>query len=171
MTKTQIVLWSLFPVAIFCIALEFCRKAFAGKSRSEANFSNAAYAEPKEDNYKRHPTMICLQELLEIDGAGKWPPRTSYGKDWPEVLRPYHDIYLELAPSLQCKELSSDDKINFARCLDYRARMTELLHNRVNLAGVEAILSAAGRANKNVLSSDAWNGFFACIASSRHAFR
>lgn len=118
-----------------------------------------------------HPTEISLQNLIEVDGAGSWPPKTSYGQDWPEALRPFHDIYLELVPSLSTADLSSDDHANYKRCLDYRIRYRQMLAERVDLKQVHALLSAAENGTSNILPREAWNGLFACIALSRHAFR
>jgi hypothetical protein len=49
--------------------------------------------------------------------------------------------------------------------------MRKLLHDRVDLSAVEAILSAVEAGDESVLTAAAYNGFFACIALSRHAFR
>jgi len=109
-------------------------------------------AKPKDAHNEIHPTTAAFQELLERDGAGSWPPRTVYGEAWPEVLRPYHEIYLELAPTFPCTELSTDDQVNFQRCLKYRATMIKLMNNRVNVAAVDALLAAAEAGKKRYLN-------------------
>ena len=118
-----------------------------------------------------HETAGQLQNLIETNGAGSWPPRSSHGDAWPAALRPYHNIYLELAPSLSTKEPSLDTDVNTKRCLEYRARMRKLLHDHIDLPAVKAILSAVETGDESALTADAYNGFFACIALSRHAFR
>ena len=120
---------------------------------------------------KDHETAGLLRELIETDGAGSWPPRASHGDMWPLALRPYHDIYLQLAPSLSVQQVSLDDNVNSERCLQYRETMRKLLQDNVNLPDVEAILAAVEAGDKLSLPSDAYNGFFACIALSRHAYR
>jgi hypothetical protein len=118
-----------------------------------------------------HETAGLLQNLIETSGAGSWPPRSSHGNAWPPALRPYHNIYLELAPSLAAKEVSLDTDVNSKRCLEYRTRMRKLLQDHVDLEAVEAILSAVEAGDESALTADAYNGFFACIAMCRHAFR
>ena len=118
-----------------------------------------------------HETAGLLQHLIEADGAGNWPPQASHGDAWPTALRPYHNIYLELAPSLPVREVSLDNEINSKRCLEYRTRMRKLLHDCIDLSAVKAILLAVEAGDKSALPVDAYNGFFACIALSRHAFR
>jgi hypothetical protein len=120
---------------------------------------------------KDHETASLLHELIEMDGAGSWPPRASHGDMWPLALRPYHDIYLQLAPSLSVQQVSLDDNVNSERCSQYRETMRKLLQDNVNLPEVEAILAALEAGNKLSFPSDAYNGFFACIALSRHAYR
>ncbi|CAG8977803.1 hypothetical protein HYALB_00010888 [Hymenoscyphus albidus] len=132
---------------------------------------NAKNTSTKAHTQELHPTEISLRNLIELDGAGSWPPKTSYGKAWPGVLRPYHDIYLELVPSLSTAELSIDDCVNYQRCLDYRAKYRHALEERINIEKVDALLSAAEKEDTKTLLREAWNGLFACIALSRHAYR
>ncbi|OXV07234.1 hypothetical protein Egran_05000 [Elaphomyces granulatus] len=49
--------------------------------------------------------------------------------------------------------------------------MRKLLRDNVSLSEVEAILAAVEAGNELPFPSDAYNGFFACIAMSRHAYR
>ncbi|TAQ85435.1 hypothetical protein B7494_g6256 [Chlorociboria aeruginascens] len=131
----------------------------------------AEYAEFEQTSGNLHPVAKSLQYLVERDGAGTWPPRTSYGKAWPKALQPYHDVYRELAPLLPWKEMSGNDQKNYQRSIDYRAKMRALLHDRVDLKQVEKVLFAAQNGDNTILPGEAWNGLFACIATTRHAYR
>ncbi|GFF48104.1 hypothetical protein IFM51744_06740 [Aspergillus udagawae] len=114
-----------------------------------------------------HETAEKLNTLVEKGGAGTWPPRASHGDAWPAPLQAYHDIYLTLAPLLPTTEVLCDDKANTGRINAFRMRMKALLRERINLAAVENILGSG----EDQVSADAWNGFFGCIAISRHAYR
>ncbi|KAH8826423.1 hypothetical protein DL96DRAFT_1465841 [Flagelloscypha sp. PMI_526] len=100
-------------------------------------------------------------------GGGTWPPRTEYGDKWPTALRPYHQAYEAVCSTLAVPEedISLEDDENLARADDFRARFRrELAH--VDESAVRAILE-----DKTSLTVPDWNGFFACIAISRHAYR
>lgn len=118
-----------------------------------------------------HETADLLQHLVEFDGAGSWPPQASHGKAWPPALRPYHDIYIKLAQLLPMTNVSLDKEIQSTRRLEYRVQMRNLLHEKIDLSAVEDILLAAEAGDRSLLSVKAYNGFYACIAVSRHAFR
>lgn len=87
------------------------------------------------------------------------------------ALRPYKDIYLELIPLLPTAERSLDDNVNNARRNKYRSLMRKLLTERINIAQVEEIMAAVEAGNWDVLPRDAYNGFYACDAVCRHAYR
>src|SRR5690349_13760259 len=56
-----------------------------------------------------HETAASLAELIHKDGAGTWPPRANYVQStWPSALRPYMDIYHEMAPLLPAETPSMD---------------------------------------------------------------
>jgi hypothetical protein len=118
----------------------------------------------------RHETAKTLAELIDKDGAGAWPPKANHDS-WPMALRPYKDIYLELVPLLPAAEPSLDDDINTERRNRYRSLMRKLLSDRINVTQVEEIMAAVEAGNWNVLSRDAYNGFYACVAVCRHAYR
>ncbi|KAL4784551.1 hypothetical protein BJX76DRAFT_356907 [Aspergillus varians] len=123
------------------------------------------------------PVSRALKHLVDTDGAGTWPPKATHGNTWPAALRPYHAIYLELAPYLATEDVVVDNDINAERCNSFRKRMREALQERVNLADVKAILSATETGNREengneqALTAARYNGFSACIANLRHAFR
>ncbi|MCJ1425370.1 hypothetical protein MMC29_003269 [Sticta canariensis] len=118
----------------------------------------------------RHEAASILSEMIDKDGAGAWPPKTNHDS-WPIALRPYKDIYLELVPLLPAAEPSLDDNINNERRSNYRSLMRKLLTERVNIAQVEQLMVAMEAGNLDVLPRDAVNGFYACIAVCRHAYR
>lgn len=118
----------------------------------------------------RHETASILSELVDKDGAGAWPPKANHDS-WPMALRPYKDIYLELVPLLPAAEPSLDDNVNNERRSNYRSLMRKLLTERVNIAQVEQLMVAMEAGNLDVLPRDALNGFYACIAVCRHAYR
>lgn len=112
-----------------------------------------------------HFVSDILQQLIIQDGAGSWPPRAAYGDYWPLALRPYHEIYLELASSLSVANIPSDSRIIREKRQQYRNQMCSLLSERVNLEAVEATLEMSS------LPPEAYNGLFACISHLRHAYR
>ncbi len=118
----------------------------------------------------RHETASILTELFDRDGAGAWPPKANHDS-YPMALRPYQDIYLELVPLLSAAEPSLDDNVNNERRNKYRSLMRKLLAERINIAQVEEIMAAVEAGNWDVLPRDAYNGFYACVAVCRHAYR
>ena len=118
----------------------------------------------------QHETASSLWELFDKDGAGAWPPKANHDS-WPTALRPYKDIYLALSPILPAAEASLDDTVNNERRSTYRSLMRKLLAERINIAQVEEIMAAVEAGNWDVLSRDAYNGFYGCIAVCRHAYR
>ncbi|KAJ5663479.1 hypothetical protein N7507_004210 [Penicillium longicatenatum] len=124
-----------------------------------------------EEMRKHHETADLLQKLIEFDGVGSWPPQASHGKAWPIALRPYHGVYLKLAKSLPTANVSLDKEILSRRRFEYRAQMRNLLQDNVDLSAVEEILSVTKATDRALFSENAYNGFYACIAVSRHAYR
>ncbi|KAL4881877.1 hypothetical protein BJY04DRAFT_188244 [Aspergillus karnatakaensis] len=112
-----------------------------------------------------------LKHLVEADGAGSWPPRAVHGNAWPEALQPYHHIYLEVIPFLATEDIALDDKLNINRVTAFRERIRGALHDRIHLPAVVNILSPHQPDNREVLSAECFNGFYACISNLRHAFR
>jgi len=170
LSRAKTIFFYYFPAIIFDIHLKYGRRLFIWNSRQKAYLTCLEPIE-NQSNSQLHPADACLQHLIAVDGAGTWPPQASFGEAWPAEIYPYHQIYLELAPSLSSKELSSDNETNFKRCLEFRAKMRKLLHEQVNLTHVTKLLSLAENKDQKALSAEAWNGLFACIAQSRHAFR
>lgn len=119
---------------------------------------------------KDREAASVLLELFDKDGAGAWPPRANHDS-WPMALRPYKDIYLELVPLLPAAEPSPDDQVNNERRNKYRSLMGKLLQERINIAQVEQILAAVEAGKWDAFPRDAYNGFYACVAVSRHAYR
>jgi hypothetical protein len=120
---------------------------------------------------QHHETAAALLQLVDTDGAGSWPPRTTHGSNWPVALQSYHEIYLELLPLLSSAEPSLDDEVNNEKRSRYRELMRKLLADRINLAEVEGVLAQAAAGNWDVCSRRAYNGFYSCIGVSRHAYR
>lgn len=119
---------------------------------------------------EKHEVPDALRNMVDTDGAGTWPPAASHRDSWPVPLRPYHDILHELAPLLPVGQVSVDDKINQARRVEYRTRLQKLLQERVDLAKVESIFLSE-KLDASSFPRHACNGFYACIAHLRHAFR
>ncbi|KAJ5101980.1 hypothetical protein NUU61_004202 [Penicillium alfredii] len=119
----------------------------------------------------QHVTAEALRNMINLEGAGNWPPNASHRNSWPTVLRPYHDIFLELAPLLPSVNACADVTINQIRREEYRMRLQKLLQDRVDLAAIESLLLSSKANGNPPLSRDACNGFFACIGYLRHGFR
>lgn len=117
-----------------------------------------------------HELASVLFELLEIDGAGNWPPRVNHNT-WPEALRPYKEIYLELAPLLPTAEPSLDENVNIERRKRFRSLMRSLLSKKINVTQVEQTMKGAGSKDSVDFPRDSYNGFYSCIAVLRHAYR
>jgi hypothetical protein len=114
---------------------------------------------PNEHNVSR-----ALQDLITRDGAGSWPPQSVYGSRWPQALRPYHESYLKLSPLLAIEEIYCDSESGISRINSYRERVKKDLSETVDLDAVALALQTK-------LPPKVYNGFFACIAVSRHAYR
>ncbi|KAL3480459.1 hypothetical protein BJX99DRAFT_220272 [Aspergillus californicus] len=118
------------------------------------------------------PVLAQLKHLVDTDGAGTWPPRASHGDTWPSALRPYHEIYLEVAPFLATEDIVLDDSVNAQRIDSFRERLTTLLTSRVDLpSAVETLSAAEDNMDNEAFHFASYNGFSACIATLRHAFR
>lgn len=118
-----------------------------------------------------HAAARTLQEMINKDGAGSWPPQASYRESWPLVLQPYHDVFFELAPLLPVLDPSVVQVVNEARRAEYRKRLRIMLEERINIEAVEASLSNTTGPESFVTANKAYNGFYACISALRHAFR
>lgn len=118
----------------------------------------------------QNKTASILFDLVQRDGAGAWPPKATHDS-WPPALRAYKDIYLELIPLLPTAEPSLDDEVNRARIQNYRTLMRKLLEERVDIAEVESIMAAVEDGKSDALPNAEYNGFYACIAACRHAYR
>lgn len=119
-----------------------------------------------------HETAASLAELIHKDGAGTWPPRTNYvHSTWPAPLRPYMDIYHEMAPLLPAATPSLDDEVNRVRITYFRSRLAKLLDDLVDLDAVSELLRAADSGRWDVFPRDVYNAFYCCVAWHRHAYR
>ncbi|KAJ6110140.1 hypothetical protein N7486_002375 [Penicillium sp. IBT 16267x] len=162
--------WLALFVITMCSTFIFFKALMSRKQDREDSTPENILLELKEMRGNRE-TADLLQHLVEFDGAGSWPPEASHGKAWPTALRPYHDIYLKLAPSLSIENVPLDKEIHYRRRLEYRVQMRNLLRENIDMSAVENILSASEAGDNSVFSAKAYNGFYACIAVSRHAFR
>jgi hypothetical protein len=164
-------LWSLFYSKTICSFISYARNtAPKARHRPKALASEDVLAQIKAIR-EDHETAGLLQQLIETVGAGRWPPQPSHGDSWPEALRPYHAIYVQLAPLLPAKTVSLDADVNRKRRLKFQTRMRKLLHDRVDLLAVKALLSASEAGDVSAIPSDVCHGFYSCITMSRHAFR
>lgn len=119
-----------------------------------------------------HETAARLADLVQKDGAGSWPPRANHAHStWPVALRPYKEIYLEMAPLLPAANVSLDDEVNKERVTYFRSHFRKLLDEGVNLQEVTQLLEAADAGRWDVFPRDAYNAFYCCIAWCRHAYR
>lgn len=164
----------MISILCFLAALIICSGTLLWRRRRwpTAEVDEMGYASRIEDlrTVKGCEPATVLLELFDNDGAGAWPPKANHDS-WPMALRPYKDIYLELLPLLPAAEPSLDDNVNSKRRNGYRSLMRKLLGERIDVAQVEQILAAAEAGNWDVLPRDAYNGFYACVAVCRHAYR
>lgn len=119
-----------------------------------------------------HETAARLDELVQKDGAGCWPPRANHEHStWPAALRPYKEIYQEMAPLLPAADISLDDEVNKKRITYFRSHFRKLLGERVNLSEVTRLFEAAEAGRWDVFPRDTYNAVYCCIAWCRHAYR
>jgi len=50
-----------------------------------------------------HPLTQTFTALVDVDGAGTWPPRADH-ESWQSPLGPHKEIYQELLPHLSTEE-------------------------------------------------------------------
>ncbi|KAK5625403.1 hypothetical protein RRF57_001119 [Xylaria bambusicola] len=118
----------------------------------------------------QHKVAASLIAMIDKDGAGDWPPRANY-ESWPAALFPYRSIYMELLPMLYTDTPSMDDNVNIERRERYRVAVQSLLRDRITLDDVTTILEEVEADNWSTISRDTLNGFYCCVALSRHAYR
>lgn len=119
-----------------------------------------------------HETAARLSDLFKKDGAETWPPRANHDYlTWPAALRPFKEIYQEMAPLLPAATPSLDDDINRARIDAFRSRFSQLLSEKVNHEDVIQLLAAAHAGRWDVFPRDVYNAFYCLIAWCRHAYR
>ncbi|KAK6084492.1 hypothetical protein SCUP234_03281 [Seiridium cupressi] len=113
-----------------------------------------------------------LTTMIDKDGAGAWPPRSNHARyAWPRALRPYQEIYEELAPLIPNDIPSLNDDLNRMRIADFRSQFKKKLSERIDLAKVKRLLEAADAGQWDILPRDVYNAFYCCVASCRHAYR
>lgn len=118
----------------------------------------------------RHDVHSAFMTMVNDEGAGSWPPRATHD-DFPPALRPYQHIYAAMAPLLPYANPSLDDECNKIRIADFRSRMQTLLAEKIDMDAVRSILETVESGNWDGFPRDAYNGFYACIACLRHAYR
>jgi hypothetical protein len=119
-----------------------------------------------------HETAAVLSDLINMDGAGSWPPIANHvHHSWPLPLRSYKEIYLVMSPYLAYSNASLDDEVNKLRISKFRTKLSALLDERINMDEVKLLLDAAEAGRWDVLSRDVYNAFYSCIAMCRHAYR
>ncbi|KAJ2986820.1 hypothetical protein NUW58_g4850 [Xylaria curta] len=111
-----------------------------------------------------------LVDMIDRDGAGDWPPRANH-ESWPEAILPYRSIYEQLLPLLYTDTPSLDDRVNSERRERYRIAMRGLLRDKIDLTTVIKVLDEINVGNWTTISRDTLNGFYSCMAISRHAYR
>jgi hypothetical protein len=118
----------------------------------------------------RHDVHSAFMTMVNDEGAGSWPPRASHDA-FPPALRPYQHIYAAMAPLLPYTNPSLDDECNKVRIADFRSRMQTLLAHNIDMGAVQSTLEAVESGNWDAFPRDVYNGFYACIACLRHAYR
>lgn len=116
----------------------------------------------------QHPSARALATLIQEDGGGSWPPKTNHVvSTWPLALRPYRQIWDDLAPLIPSPNDSRllDDDANRKRIYYFRCRMREHLALRINVEQVKEALT------DGFPGQDTINAFYCCIAMLRHGYR
>ena len=104
-----------------------------------------------------HEVADILRTLVRTDGAGTWPPAADHNHaSWPKALRPYGEIYRQIAHLLPQASPSLDDDFNKARIAEFRKMFDHLLEERIDLVKVGEVRTCAvceNRANGFTSSS------------------
>ncbi|KAJ7573942.1 hypothetical protein C8J56DRAFT_717299, partial [Mycena floridula] len=111
-----------------------------------------------------------LEALIEVGGAGMWPPVASGHLTWPVALRPYHQAYQEISTNLPVLASSLDDDENRQRIHDMRSKIQHFLRDYLDTSEVQQALEALFSESTREVQA-VWMGFCACIAHLRHAYR
>ncbi|KAH8890621.1 hypothetical protein GQ53DRAFT_794661 [Thozetella sp. PMI_491] len=120
----------------------------------------------------QHEVAATLARLVDEDGAGAWPPRANHDHGaWPAPLRPYKEIYLQLAPFLPMTRPCLDDDYNSRRISRFRDHFREFLSHNVDREQVRQLLDVVELGQSDALSQEVYNAFYCCIAWCRHAYR
>lgn len=78
--------------------------------------------------------------LISTDGAGSWPLVANHDlAAWPRALRPYGDIYAEVAMMLPQSRPLLDDESNRDRIKRFRRNFRRLLRERIDLVEVSKV--------------------------------
>lgn len=161
-------LFATFFCAVAAIAL-----AIPATRRKKASPQCHTFTSELRTLENQHPVAKAFFEAVNSVGGGTWPPKATHGQSWPAPLRPYHDIYIAMSSMLAVAkwDISLDDDANCRKIDAFRAKFAQLLSESIDLAEVQAVLERAEVHASDDFPSDAYNGFYACIAISRHAFR
>lgn len=156
-------------VLVIFIASAFLRKYMIEPSSHLVH--NRRVLKQIRKSSQSHELASLLTKLIDMDGAGSWPPRVNHD-DWPGALRPYKDIYLEIIPLLSVDAKHAyDDATNIERRRNYRSSMRKFLAERINTTEVKTVLELAAAGQWNEIPREAYNGFYCCVAVCRHAYR
>lgn len=109
------------------------------------------------------PRGNAVQQSLR-DLVADWPPTTHSHQSWPLKLHGYHQVWEATQPHLTTATSELDSTINRATIEGFRERMILALKENIDLEGVNYTLD-------HDIPPFTWNGFTACIAFLRHAFR
>lgn len=165
-------------IALF-IAFCYCTWKFSTKIITYFTISSESSKQLNENVLKeitnlagKHEAASVLASLVHEDGAGNWPPKTNHDHTtWPKALRPYKEIYLQLAPLLPVTTPSLDDDYNRNLITKFRGQFEVLLKQNIELADVISLLEDAAAGNWSIMTREIYNAFYACLAWSRHAYR
>ncbi|KAI9164170.1 hypothetical protein HJFPF1_05810 [Paramyrothecium foliicola] len=92
----------------------------------------------------KHEVAAALYNLIQTDGAGAWPPRANHSRSsWPEALRPYKEVYLQMSSLLASTPTSQEDSVNMLRMKAFRKTFQNLLDESIDLSQVIGLLEAA----------------------------
>ncbi len=162
---TEVEVMFIWPVHVLLSLLQ--RTVQSALSYSAAHAKECDPVQEINARQNEDDTFACLHQLVAL-GGGSWPPRTTYGNEWPPALRAYHKAYKIMAPTLSTEDISMDDEHNLHRTSTFRMGMKEALES----VDLEAVCTLLGKNDRDSVMTPAdWNGFFACIALSRHAYR
>ncbi|PWZ02405.1 hypothetical protein BCV70DRAFT_210522 [Testicularia cyperi] len=130
----------------------------------DAHPTSAADLEPKLSHALSISLTSALDNMVQVEGGGSWPPKPTYRESWPACLQIYDDVARQAPPRFVTEELRPqyNDAELRRRIDDNRAWLADSLAS----VDINAVMSTLPE-----LDVRARLGFLACTAYLTHLYR